>query len=119
HPPINIVPRALVGELPPPVAAPLNVGRRAAPALRLVEAHEAVGERLLRDQLQFRIERGTDRKAAFVELLLAVALVDLAPHFLGKIFGGENVRAGRPRRDVERSFLGALPALAGGEAYPD
>ena len=77
----------------------------AAIALRLVELDQPVGQGLARHHLQLRIERGAHRQAALVELLLAVALVDLAAHFLGEIFGGEDVRAGRRGGDVERLLL--------------
>ena len=79
--------------------------------MRLVEAHETVGQRLAGHHLEFRVERGADREPAFVELLLAVLLVDLAADFLGEIFRGEHVGAGRMRRDVERLLLGLLAFL--------
>ena len=95
-----------VGELDAPVAGDVDLGDRPAPALRLVEMHQAFGQRLARQHLQLGVERGAHRQAAFVELLLAVAVVELAPHFLGEIFGGEGVRAGRLLRHAERRALG-------------
>ena len=65
----------------------------ATPALRLVIIDEAGGHGLARFHLNFRVERGAHRQAAFVQLLLAVALEDVAADFLGKIFAGEDVRA--------------------------
>ena len=50
-------------------------------------------------------------KPALVELLLTVIVVEIAPHFLGEIFGGEDMRAGRPHRDVERRLLGLIGVL--------
>ena len=74
----------------------------------LVELDQPVDQRLARQHLQLGIERGAHRKAALVERLLAVLLVDLAADLFGEIFGGEDVRAGRARGDVERLLLGLL-----------
>ena len=81
--------------LTPQSPADVDLGDRAAPALRLVVVHEAVDQRLARHHLHLRIERRAHRQAAFIELLLAISLEDLAAHFLGEIFRGEDVRAGR------------------------
>ena len=86
---------------------------RAAIALRLVEVHQAVGQRLARHHLQLRIERGAHRQPALVQLLLAVALVDLAAHFLGEILA----RRRYARRSVRAvtasgSFLAFSPSCA-------
>ncbi len=108
EPPGNVVERLHLGELDAPVAAHVDLGDGAAPALVFVVAHESVGERLARDQLHLGIERRAHREAAFVQLLLAVALVDFAADFLGEILGREHVRAGRARGDVERLLLGRL-----------
>ncbi len=91
-----------------PVAGKIDLLHRTAPALVLVEMHKAVDQHLARQHLQLRIERRADRQPAFVKLLGAVALVDFAPHFLGEIFGGEDMRAGGPRGDVERRLLGCF-----------
>src|SRR6185312_3585276 len=59
-----------------------------------------------RDRLVFRVERRAYRQAAFVQLLLAVLLVELAADLLGEILGGDDMRAGRGfRRDAERRLL--------------
>ena len=92
----------------------VDLGDRPAIALRLVEIDEPVDHGLARQHLHLRIERGAHRQAALVELLLAVIVVDVAPHLLGEIFGGEDVRAGRPHGDVERLLLG-LVAVGGGD----
>ncbi len=68
-------------------------------------------ERLARHHLQLGIERGAHRQPALVELGLAVFLIDLAPHLLGEIFGREDVRAGRARRNRERLLLRLLAFL--------
>ena len=94
-----------LGELDAPVAGHVELVGRPALALLLVELDEAVDQRLARHHLQLGIERGAHREAALVELLLAVVLVDVAADLLGEIVGGEDVGAGRPRRDVERLLL--------------
>ena len=82
---------------------------RAAPAVRLVVADQAVDQRLAGHRLQLRIERGADRQAALVELLLAVAVGDLAAHLLGEdsptamVFGESDARI-----DAERLALGLV-----------
>ena len=81
---------------------------RAAIALRLVVPDQAVGQRLARQHLQLRIERGADRQAALVQLLLAVALVDFAAHFLGEIFAGEDMRAALVRLVTLSGLLARL-----------
>ena len=43
----------------------------------------------------FGIERGADRQTALVQLLLAVALEDVAADLLGEILAGEGVGAVR------------------------
>ena len=94
HPPRRDVRQRFdVGKLHAPIAGNIELAGRAAPALRLVESHEAGGHGLARHHLQLRIERGPYRQAAFIEFLFAVALEDVAADFLGKIFAGENVRA--------------------------
>ena len=67
----------------------------AAIALALVEIDEAVGQRLVRDHLHLRIERGAHRQAALVEPLLAV-IVDRCRGALPR----RNIR---PRRCARRS----------------
>src|SRR5262249_18704599 len=78
-----------------PVAGDVDLGDRTAPALGFVVTHQAVSEYFARQYLQFGIERRTDGETALVKLLFAVTLVELASHFLGEIFGSEDVRAGR------------------------
>ena len=101
----DVVERLHVGELDAPVAGDVDLADRAAPALRFVVTHQSVVQRLARQHLQFGVERGAHRQAAFVEFLLAVAVVEFAAHFLGEIFGGEDMRAGRLLCHAERSRL--------------
>src|SRR5262249_60483352 len=61
---------------------------------RFIVTHQAFGEGLARQDLQFGVERSADGKAALVKLLLAVALIEIAAHFLGEILGGEDMAAG-------------------------
>ncbi len=96
--------------LPPqsPVAmSSLLTGPRQ-PALRLVVTDQSFLQRLAGERLQFGVERGAHRHAAVVELLLAVAVVEFAAHFLGEIFGREGVHAVRLLGDGERRGLGFL-----------
>ena len=92
---------------------------RTAIAAQRVELEQAVLQRLAGDQLQLRIERGAHRQAALVERVLAVAGDDLAAHFLGEIFAGEQVGAGAARLDAERLGLGLLAFLARDVAVVD
>jgi len=102
-----------VGELDAPIAGHVDLADRAAVAGALVEGDEAVYHGLARCLLDLRIERGADRQTALVQLLLAVIIVQIAPHFLGEIFGGEDVSAGRPHRDVEWLLLGLFGDVGG------
>ena len=63
-----------------------------APAMLLVEPDETVDEGPPGEHLHLRIESGADRQPTLVELLLAVPIAALAPHFLGKITGRIAVR---------------------------
>ncbi len=93
---------------------------RAAPAaLGLVEIDQPVGHGLARQHLHLRIERGAHREPALVELLLSVIFEQVAANLLGEVFGGEDVGAGRPHRDVERLLLGLLAGVGGNEAVLD
>ena len=84
------------------------------PAVRLVIAHETVDKRLTRHQLNFRVERRANRKAALVKLLLAVALLQFAPDFFGEESRGDGIRRQHARIDHQR--LGAsLVRLFGGD----
>ena len=94
-----------LGELCAPVAGQVDLAGGAAIAVRFVELDEPVGQRLARQHLHLGVERGAHRQPALVELLLAVVLVDVAAHLFGEILRREDVRAGRPRRDVERRQL--------------
>ena len=111
-----------VGELDAPVAADaaeFDLGHRAAIAPSLVIAHEAVGERLVRDHLHLGIEGGAHRQPALIEPLLAVFFQNLAAHVLGEIVGGEDVRAGRALGDGERLLLRLLAGIGGDVAVLD
>ena len=74
-----------------PVAADRDLLVGAAIAMGLVEPHQPVDQRLARHQLHVRVERGAHRQAALVELLVAIAVVQLAAHLLDEIAGGESV----------------------------
>ncbi len=79
----------------------------------LVVAHEAVDQRLAGPGLHLRVEGRAHREAALVELLLAVALGDLAADLLGEVVGVGGVREGDARVDAERHLLGGLRLLPG------
>ena len=85
---------------------------RPAPAMRLVVAHEPVDQRLARHQLHLRIERRANREPALVELLLAVAFGEFAPHFLGEKAGGDRIRRQHARGDVQRLGRAAFACSA-------
>ena len=109
HPPRRDVRQRFdVGELDAPVAGDVELADGAAPALRLVELDEAGGHGLARHHLQLRIERGAHRQAAFIELLLAVALEDVAADFLGEILAGEDVRGVAAAGDGQRILAGLV-----------
>jgi hypothetical protein len=98
--------------------------QRAAITLRLVIVDQAGRQRLARHHLQLRIKRRTDRETALVQLLLTVALEDLAPHFLGEVFAGEHVRsillASRDQRLLARLVgVGLLDPAVFHEAIDD
>ncbi len=94
-----------VGQRDAPILTKVDALERAVPAVRLVVAHETVDERLARLELDLRVEGGAHRKTALVELLLAVALAQLAAHLLGEEAGGDGVRRQHARIDDQR--LGA------------
>ena len=97
-PGLDVAERRHLGERHAPFApGEIELLLRAAPAARLVVADEAVDERLAGHRLHLRIERGADRQAALVELLLAVALGDLAAHLLGEVAGGDACSGRRTR----------------------
>ncbi len=105
-----------LGELGAPFARQVELLDRAAIALLLVEVHEAVDQRLARQHLHLRIERGAHRETALVELLLGVVVVDVAADLFGEIFGREDMRAGRARRDAQRLLLRLARLFGGDEA---
>ena len=88
---------------------------RPAPAALPVELDQAVHQRLARHDLQLRIERGADRQAALVELLLAEHLGELAADLLGEIVGGEEVRQRAPRASTPSGSALAVLAFLGGD----
>ena len=103
-----------VGERNAPVLAEVDRLQRAMPAVRLVIAHEPVDQRLAGHQLDLRIERRADGQASLIKLLLAVALRQFPPHFLGEEPGGNRIGRQHPRIDHQR--LGArLTRLFGGD----
>ena len=81
--------------------------------LRAIELHEAVHQRAARHACCRRgIERRAHREAAVVELVLAELRQQRAPHFLGEVIGGEDVRAGLAEVDAQRLGLGRLGLFA-------
>ena len=103
-----------VGERNPPVLTEVDRLQRAMPAVRLVVAHQPVDQRLAGHQLDLRVEGGADGKAPLIELLLAVALRQFPPHFLGEKSGRNRIGRQHARIDDER--LGArLTRLFGGD----
>ncbi len=82
--------------------------------MRLVVAHKAIDKGVARHHLHFRIERGANRKAALVELLFAIAVEQLAAHFLGEEAGGIGIRRKHARCDAKRLGL-RLGAIGVGE----
>jgi hypothetical protein len=71
-----------------------------------VELDQAVLQRLARQNLQVRIERGAHRQAALVERILAVTADDLLAHFLGEVLRREDIVTGAAEIDAERLRLG-------------
>ena len=93
-------------------AGELDLLLRAAPAARLVVADEAVDQGLAGDRLQLRVEGGAHRQAALVELLLAVAIGDLAAHLFGEEARRDRVGGNVARVDAERLLLGLIGLFA-------
>src|SRR5690242_20714224 len=115
EPPRNDVVQELdLGKFDAPIAPSIDGGDRAAITLTFVEIDETINYRPARQHLQLRIERGAHRQPALIEFFLAVFLIKIPPHFLGEIFGCENVRAGRPNGDLQRILLGFF-GLGGGD----
>ena len=77
----------------------------AAEAALAIEGDESARQSLAGIDLQLRIERGADRKAALQQLLLAIELDELAAHLLGEGFGGEELGAEGSRDHFERLGL--------------
>src|SRR5829696_6381732 len=112
-PGLDVAERRHFGERQTPFAPDeLELLLPAAPAAVLVVADEAVDERLAGHRLHLRIEGGAHRQAALVELLLAVALGDLAPDLLGEVARGDGVRGDHPRADGERLLLRLVGLIA-------
>src|SRR6202035_1123362 len=95
----NIRERFDVGKFHAPIACYVELAERTAPALRLVVIDDAGGHGLARHHLDLWIERGSDREAAFVKLLLAVPLENIAANFLGEIFAGKDMSGIGPAGD--------------------
>ena len=113
-PRIDIVERLDLGQFDAPIAAGVDSGERTAISLALVEIDEPIDHRPPRQDLQLGIERGPHRQPALVEFFLAVFLIKVTPHFLGEIFGRENVSAGGTDGDRKRILLGFF-GLGGGD----
>ncbi len=107
----DVAQRLHLGQGRAPVAGGLDVAHRAAEAVGLVVAHEAVGQRLARDILHLRVERGADRETALVELLLAVLVAELATNLLGEEAAVVGVGREHARGDAERLGLGRVAVL--------
>ena len=105
-PRLHVAERRNRRELRSPVGRNVDVIHGAAKAMRLVEAHEAIRQRLARERLNFWIERGADGQTAFVELLLAVTIEQFAPNLLGEIASHVSVWREHARVDAERLRLG-------------
>jgi hypothetical protein len=58
--------------------------------------------------LNLRVERGSDRQAAFIELFFAVTFEHVAADFLGKVFAGEDVRPVAAVGHVQRILAGLV-----------
>ena len=101
-----------------PLSSICFTGPRQPPRLRSI-GDKAIDQRLARDALQPRVERGAHRQAAAIQLVLAEAVENLAAHLLGEIFGGEDLRSGLPLDDAERLRLGGLALVLGGKAVLD
>src|SRR6185437_8795241 len=89
----NVGERFDIGELDAPVAGNIQLLDCTAIALHFVKSDEAGHHGLPRFHLNLRIQRGAHRQTAFIKLLLAITLKDVAADFLGKIFTGEGVGA--------------------------
>jgi hypothetical protein len=76
------------------------------PAALAIIADEARCQSLTGQHLVLGIERGAHRKAAGIELLLAIDLLHFPAHLLGEGFGREQSRPHRTRRDLERHGRG-------------
>ena len=92
------------GERRAPVSRQVDVADGAAEPVGLVVVHQPVDQRLAGHDLHLRVERRANRQAALVELLLAVALGELATHLLGEIAG--RVAVGREHARVDAEGLG-------------
>ena len=90
-----------------PVARRVDPGERASPAAAGVIGNEAIAQRPVGHRLQGRVDRRTDREAAFVERIVAVARQQPAAHLLGEVRGLDE-GLGRPRPGAERRLHGGL-----------
>jgi hypothetical protein len=91
-----------------PVAIKRDLPQGAAIAALPVEADQSAGQGLAGENLQLGIERGAHRQAALLQLVLAIKGDQLAAHFLGEGFGGEELGAEGARIDLQ--VLAALPS---------
>src|SRR5581483_9720674 len=73
-----------LGKLDAPITGNIETADRPAIALLLVIANEAGDHGPARHHLKLRVERSAHRQPALVELLLAVALENVAADLLGK-----------------------------------
>ena len=105
-PRLHVAERRNRRQLRSPVGRNVDVIHGAAKAMRLVEAHQAIRQRLARERLNFWIERGADGQTAFVKLFLAVTIEQFAPNLLGEIAGHVSVWREHARVDAKRLRLG-------------
>ena len=111
-PGLDVAERRHLRQARAPVGRNVDMIHRAAKAVRLVEAHQAVGQRLAGQLLDLRVERGAHRQAAFIQFLLAVEFEQFASNLLGEITRHISVRRQHARVDAELLRLG-LGAVGG------
>ena len=93
-------------QLRSPVGRNVDMIHGPAKAVRLVEAHQAIRQRLPRQRLNLWIERCSDGQTAFVELFFAVKIKQFTPNLLGEIARHVSVWREHARVDAKRLRLG-------------
>jgi hypothetical protein len=77
-----------------PVLGDVDAGDGPRKPLAVVVGDQPAIRAAARIFLQLRVERGAHRQAAAIELVLAIELGELAPHFLGEVLGRIELAAG-------------------------